>query len=236
MKVSMRFTRPRWIAWFWFLSAFTTCVVLGSWQVKRLDWKQGLAAQIEQAKMQAPLTQLPVDEAALTPLEFRMMRISGRWLKDKEFHLFPRWYQGKQGYWVIAPLMLNDRRILLVNRGWIPLEKKEPKTRPETAVRGYATVQGMLRIGADRHYLTPKNSPEKNIWFGRDIAAMASAGEFAPVIPAMLDRVGTQDAAALPVPSNGTITLRNDHLSYIITWYGIALGILVIFLSYHRKK
>ncbi len=54
--------------------------------------------------------------------------------------------------------------------------------------------------------------------------------------PAMLDIVGEQDIKHLPVPSNGTIRLRNDHLSYVITWYGIALGILVIFLVYHRKK
>jgi surfeit locus 1 family protein len=80
------------------------------------------------------------------------------------------------------------------------------------------------------------HQPEKNIWFGRDVAAMADSAKITNVIPVMVDIVGEQDAKRLPVPSDGTIRLRNDHLSYIITWYGIALGILVIFVVYHRKK
>ena len=232
----MRYLRPRPLAWFWFLSAFITCLALGTWQVKRLAWKEGLVTAIEAARAQPSLTQLPSDEAALAALEFRMVEIAGRFKSDAEYHLFPRWYEGKQGYWILAPLTLADGRVLLINRGWVPLEKKEPQTRPETKLRGRAVIQGILRVGADRHYFTPKNSVEKNIWFGRDIAAMAAAHGFTHVVPAMLDRVGTQDVKRLPVPSDGTITLRNDHLSYIITWYGIALGILVIFIVYHRKK
>jgi surfeit locus 1 family protein len=56
------------------------------------------------------------------------------------------------------------------------------------------------------------------------------------VLPAMVDAVGPQDTAKLPVPSDGDIKVYNEHLSYIITWYLIALGILVIFILAHRKK
>ena len=231
----MCFTRPRPIAWFWFLAAFSTCLVLGTWQVKRLIWKEGLIAAIEKANHEAPITTLPADATALNALEFRHVILTGQWVKNVEYHLFPRWYQGNQGYWIITPLTLRDRRTILINRGWVPLEKKDPATRPETLVRGSARVEGILRLGGERNYFTPESSSTKNIWFARDIEAMAASKQLQNILPVMVDRVGTQSVDALPVPSDGTITLRNDHLSYIITWYGIALGILTIFLLYHRK-
>jgi surfeit locus 1 family protein len=232
----MRFTRPRPLAIFWFISAFGTTMALGTWQVARLHWKEALVSTIEQAKTHAPLTALPKDEAAFAALDFYPVALSGTWQRDIEYHLAPRFYRGKLGYWVVAPLRLNDGRTVLVNRGWIPTAKKDIATRRDTVVRGYAKVTGLLRTGAERNYFTPKNAVDQNIWFGRDIAEMAAQHALKNVVPAMVDQVGGQDVNHLPVPSDGTIRLRNDHLSYIITWYGIAAGIAVIFLSYHRKK
>jgi surfeit locus 1 family protein len=230
------FIRPRPIAWFFFLLAFGTCLALGTWQVQRLAWKQGLIAAIADANSKAPLTALPSDEAALTALQFHKVTLKGTWRGDVEFHLTPRYWRDKFGYAIISPFTLNDGRTLLVNRGWIPAKKKALSERPETAVKGKATLSGLIRVGAERSYFSPHNQPEKNIWFGRDTADMAAYAKLNNTVPAMLDLVGTQDAEKLPVPSDGTIRLKNDHLSYIFTWYGIALGILVIFVVYHRKK
>jgi cytochrome oxidase assembly protein ShyY1 len=140
------------------------------------------------------------------------------------------------GYAIVTPFTLADGRTVLINRGWVPAKKKEIATRPETRVKGRATITGMVRVGAERGYFSPNNQPEKNIWFGRDITEMAAFAKLDKVVPAMVDFIGVQDSKKLPVPSDGTIRLRNDHLSYIITWYGIAFGILVIFVLYHRKK
>ena len=231
-----RFNRPRPVAWFFFLLGFGLCVAAGTWQVNRLEWKQGLIAQIAAANAQAPLAALPTDDAALATLQFRKVKLSGSWAKNTEFHLTPRYFRDQFGYWIITPFTLADGRIVLVNRGWIPGKKKLPETRPETAVRGRATITGMVRVGPERSAFTPISQPEKNIWFGRDIAQMAEFAKLANIVPVMVDIVGEQDVKHLPIPSDGTIRLRNDHLSYILTWYGIALGILVIFLVYHRKK
>jgi len=232
----MTFIRPRPVAWLFFLAAFGTTIALGTWQVKRMEWKEGLIAEIESAKEQPPVTTIPTDTVELASKNFYPVKASGTWIGDREFHVSPRFFNGKLGYFVITPLALADGRTLLVNRGWIPAALKNPKSRPETHVRGRATLTGLLRVGDDRNGLTPENSPDKNIWFGRDAALMGEYAELPNTIPAMLDIVGEQDAQNLPVPSDGTIRLRNDHLSYIITWYGIALGILAIFLIYHRKK
>ncbi len=230
------FVRPRPVAWFFFLLAFGTCMALGSWQVERLKWKEGVIAALAEANRGDVLTALPVNAEELAALQFRKITLSGTWRGDTEFHLAPRYFKDKFGYHVVTPFVLADDRVVLVNRGWVPASKKDPATRPQTQVKGRATIQGLVRIGAERSYFSPRNQPEKNIWFGRDSDAMAASAGLTNLVPAMVDIVGTQDLKALPIPSDGTIRLRNDHLSYILTWYGIALGILVIFLVYHHKK
>lgn len=229
------FVKPRPVAWFFFVLALATTVGLGTWQVKRLQWKEGLIAEINDARGRAPITELPNDPETLAAADFFPVEVDGTWLPH-EFHVSPRFYQGKLGYFVVTPLALPDGRTLMVNRGWIPAKLKNPESRPETAVSGKVHITGMVRVGDDRNGLTPDNNPEENIWFGRDAAAMGAYAKLPDTIPAMVDLVGTQDATQLPVPSDGTIKLRNDHLSYVITWYGIALGILTIFVLYHRKK
>ncbi len=230
------FNRPSLIAWFFFIGAMVTTIGLGTWQVERLAWKEGLIARIEAAKHEAPLTTMPETEAELQAKNFYPVAISGHWVKGQEFDITPRFFNSTLGYFIITPLMLDDGRTLLVNRGWVPTKQKDPATRPGTGVQGRATVHGMIRYGNERSWFTPKNSPERNVWFGRDIDAMAEFGKLPNPVPAMVDVVGTQDINQLPVPSDGAIRLRNDHLSYIITWYGIAAGILLIFILSHRKK
>lgn len=249
-----RFHRPSPIAWFFFIFAFGTTLALGSWQVQRLNWKKNLIAQIESTRHNAPKNGLPADGAALTAMQFVPVRVKGVWVSDVEFHLAPRYLNDQFGYALISPLTLADGRTLLVNRGWIPAAKKDPKTRPETRVKGSATVEGLVRVGAERSYFTPVSQPDKNIWFGRDIADMAAFAHLKNIVPVMVDRVAAalpakpdgkkptpaQLAAsahpALPIPSDGTIRVRNDHMGYILTWYGIAAGILVIFVAYHLRK
>ena len=228
----MTFVKPRPIAWFFFIAAFMTTLALGTWQVKRLAWKEGLIAAIEAGKSQPPLAGLPRDEAALPALEFRQVRVSGTWVNGLEFHISPRFFKGQLGYSVLSPLKLTDGRVVLVNRGWIPQAEKNTRSKPS----GAATLTGIVRLGPERGAMTPPNQPEKNIWFGRDVAAMAEYAKLSSVLPLTVDRVGEQDIKKLPVPSDGTIRLRNDHLSYVITWYGLSIAMVVIFALYHRKK
>lgn len=235
------FTRPRPVAWLFFIAALGFTVAAGTWQVNRLAWKQGLIAELAEAKTHAPREGLPKDDAELAALQFYPVKMRGTWMGDVEFHITPRYIHDQFGYWIISPLKLYDGRTVLVNRGWIPGKKKLLETRPETRARGTANLTGLIRVGAERNYFTPINQPEKNIWFGRDIVEMAAHANLKNVIPAMVDvtTITPQDGTKeliLPVASDGVIRLRNDHLSYIITWYGIAFGVLVIFLVYHRKK
>lgn len=236
--MTRRYIRPTPLAWFFFLGAFITTVGLGTWQVQRLQWKEGLIAQIEDARQNAPLTasDLPSDETELKEKNFWPVKLTGTWNHEIEYHLAPRYYKSQLGYHIVQPLILSDKRVVLINRGWVPTAKKDIETRPRSIGAGRATVTGLLRVGSERNPFTPENQPEKNVWFGRDVQQMADFYALKNVLPAMVDAVGEQDVTKLPVPSDGAIKLRNDHLSYIITWYLIALGILIIFIVAHRKK
>lgn len=230
------YTKPTLLAWFFFLGGIITTVSLGIWQVQRLEQKTALIARIEAAAQAKPSADIPRDDAALAALEFHRARLQGTWVEDTEFHVAARYFKGENGYHIFAPLALADGRTALVNRGWVPTKQKEIAMRPESVVRGKADVVAMVRIGADRNFFTPISQPEKNMWFGRDVAQMQKAAGLKNVIPATFDVVGAQDAKTLPVPFAGEIKLRNDHLSYIITWFGIALGMVIIFVLSHRKK
>lgn len=231
-----RFTRPRPVAWLFFLSGFALMMVFGSWQLERLAWKNDLLSRIARSAEAAPVTALPADDAALAALEFHTAELKGQYLPEHVFHVTPRYWRNQLGYQLFTPFRLEDGRIVLVNRGWVGAKQKDPETRPGSEPdEAQTTVTGLIRLNADRSRFTPISQPEKNLWFARDIALMAEHAGLGEVLPLSIDRVGEQDAAQLPVPSDGQVRLRNDHLQYAITWFAIGFGMLVIFLVYHYK-
>lgn len=231
----MAFAKPRPIPLLFFISAMIVTIGLGTWQIQRLHWKQGIIDSIEKAKVEEPLATLPPNET-IAAHEFARVKLSGWWEKDIEFHVTPRYFKDKLGYHIFAPLRLKDGRTVMVNRGWVPADHKDISKRPESKAEGHTSLVGMIRVGADRNTFTPPSQVEKNVWFGRDVEQMGQAAKLKNVAPVSVDLIGTQDAQILPVPFDGEIKLYNQHLSYIITWYGIALGVLVIFLVYHYKR
>lgn len=234
MSLSDHFHRPKFIPLIMSLGAVVLLFGLGIWQLQRLEWKEGLIAHITQANASAPLTDLPSTLPELQDKQFYRVSLDGEYLPSPEFHIAARYFQDRLGYAVLNPFRLTDGRLVLVNRGWIPAQAKEAANHP-AAPEGAAHVDAIIRTSNERNYFTPQNQPERNIWFGRDVAEMATFSGLA-LEPPTLDLVGPQDASSLPVPSDGVIALRNDHLHYAIIWFSIGVGVLVISLLYHRKK
>lgn len=230
------YKRAGFLAWAIFILGLVTTISLGTWQVKRLFWKEALIAKIEAAQSAAPLTEIPDNIEELATLEFHPFTLQGSWFENIEFHLAARYWHSKLGYHIFQPLQLADGRIAIINRGWVPAENKEIETRPDSRAMGEAHFNATLRIGADRNYFTPPNQPEKNVFFGRDVLEMAQqAGlDISRVIPASFDMIDTSGSIDLPIANTAKIKLRNDHLSYIITWYLLALALIVIFVRYLR--
>ncbi len=237
----MAFSPPRPLSWFFFLLVLGMLLALGSWQVQRLQWKEGLIAELETANALEPHDWVSLDAEAPLPL-FQRFVLKGQFAEGVEYHVTPRHYKGALGYHVFVPFTLADGNIVMVNRGWVPFKQKEPASRPGSdAPKGAVTLTAQLREGAEHSRFTPDSQPAKNIWFGRDIAGMKRSMTDFPHADRLrddmsFDVVGEEEDAVLPVPSDGKVTLRNDHLQYAITWFSLAFIWIIVFTVYHHRK
>jgi surfeit locus 1 family protein len=215
--------------------AFLALFGLGSWQVQRLQWKTALIAEREE-RVSAPAIDPPAAGADIAAVEFRHVRLAGHFLHDKEMYLAARSMNGNIGYHVVTPIQSADGAITLFDRGWIPLDKKEPESRGEGQIAGEVAVEGLIRSDGRKGWFVPDNQPDKNFWFFVDIPAMAAHAGLANVRPFFVEAGPAPNPGGLPIGGQSRIELPNNHLSYAITWYSLALALVVIYLIYHRVK
>lgn len=232
------FVRPKPIPFILSFGGILFMLTLGVWQLDRLAWKEDLIARIDTAAKEAPLTQLPSTPEALQDKHFYSVELTGYYMNQPEFDIAARYFNSKLGYSILTPFIIDEGpdtgKIVLVNRGWIPAALKDDASARKAITDEKITIRGRIRLSNERNRFTPQNQPERNVWFGRDVADMAAFSQL-QFEPLTLDITGVQDPAILPVPSDETVQLRNDHLGYAITWFGIGIGMLVITLLYHRK-
>nr|WP_210273833.1 SURF1 family protein [Rhizobium sp. WYCCWR 11146] len=223
------------------LIALAILISLGTWQVERLHWKEGLIADIaaRQAASPVPLADIEAMAAAGGDIEYRKVTAAGRYINNKERHFFATW-RGQTGYYIYTPLELADGRILFVNRGFVPFDNKEPETRMQGQLTDQQTVTGLARekLPGKPSWIVPDNDVAKNIFYWKDLDVMAeSVGlEKANVIPFFVDADSTPNPAGLPIGGVTQVDLPNDHLQYAFTWYGLAAVLLVVVaISWFRK-
>jgi surfeit locus 1 family protein len=217
--------------------AFMTLLGLGTWQVERLFWKEELIAQRHAAVTAAPID-LPASLEAARLLEYHRMRVTGRLANDRELYLGATSPDGRAGYQVITPLRFADGRSVLVNRGFIPQDRKAPESRTAGELEGEVTVTGLLRLPplGKPHWFIPANNAERNYWLYVDVPAMAAAAHLDRVLPFYIDADATPNPGGLPVGGQTPLDLPNDHLQYAFTWYALAAGLAVIYILFIRRR
>jgi surfeit locus 1 family protein len=216
--------------------ALISLVVLGTWQVHRLQWKQDLIDKLQSRSVASPVLP-PAEGADLEAFEFRRVRVTGAYRLDRELYLVGRSLIGAPGFHIMTPLEPDDGTMaVLVDRGWVPFEGRDPARRPGGQIAGPVTVNGIVRLQKPKGYFVPDNQPARNSWYFVDVAAMSKTAGVAL-------RPGyyiVSDAVALPggFPKGGQwrLDLPNDHLQYAITWYSLAVALLVIYILYHRQN
>ncbi len=191
------------------LAGAAVLVSLGVWQVQRLTWKQGILAQIEARIDAAPVA---IPDTPSPDDRFLAVQVTGTLVEPALRVLVSTRDQGA-GYRLINAMETDGRRIML-DRGYI---KNDLPTPP--APQGEVTVTGNLHWPEERDSYTPENDRAANIWFARDLDAMAAALNTAPVLLVARDLPGDTGVTPLPV---GTEGIPNDHLGYAIQWFGLA--------------
>lgn len=217
------------------LAALAILLGLGTWQLQRKAWKEGLLAEIAARTTAAPIA---LDEAlrrwqAGEDLEYARARVAGRFLHDKErFYYAP----GKEGpgFHIYTPLETSGGVIVLVNRGFVPDRFKDRSQRRDGLPTGATEVTGLLRASGRTGWFTPANDVAANLWFWRDLAGMAESAfgtDAKRVAPFFLDEEA-HGANAWPRGGVTRLELPNRHLEYALTWYGLALGLIGVYSAF----
>jgi len=209
---------------------------LGVWQLYRLQWKEALIAERTE-RTAAPPIALPGPDADLSEVEYRHVAVIGEFLHAKETFLGARSLNGNAGYHLVTPLRLADGRVLLVDRGWIPLERKSPDKRAEGEVTGQVPVDGVIRLAGSQSWLMPDNRPDLNFFFWADLPAIAKLTGLANVETRFFLEAGPEkNPGGFPIGGQTRIDLPNDHLQYAITWFALAAALFVIYVLYRREQ
>ncbi|HWA68787.1 MAG TPA: SURF1 family protein [Rhizomicrobium sp.] len=209
---------------------------LGVWQLERLQWKLALIARVDGHMRAAPL---PLDQVmAMAPDEaqYRRVTLQGRFDHAHENYVFTTDAQGAPVYHVLTPLKTGDGRILMVDRGEVPKDLLDPASRKAGDVSGAVRVTGVWRVPDPPGAFTPAPDHGKHIWYARDLADMARADGVALAAPVAIEVDATPNPGGWPKGGQTVVTFRNQHLSYAVTWFGLAAGLLGIWLAYHISR
>lgn len=207
---------------------------LGIWQLQRLEWKLGIIARVE-SRMKAPAEPLPPPviwpALAAGDYEYKRVRLHGTFEHDKEVYVFRASGAGAQGpgFHVLTPLRLANGGHVLVNRGFVPEALRDAAKRAAGQIAGETSLTGYLRKPEDRNRFTPADKPADRLWYTRDPSAMAGALKLANVAPFVVDADATPNPGGWPRGGATIVSIRNDHLSYALTWFGLAATLLAIY-------
>ncbi|WP_208984949.1 SURF1 family protein [Stappia sp. TSB10GB4] len=234
---------------------FCALMALGTWQVMRLQWKLALIERVEERLGLAPVD-LPgpqawagLDEDAW---DYRPVRLSGRFLDGEVYYYLaltePRGPLGGPGYLVYAPFRTDAGPVVMVNRGFVPEARRLPESRPGSeppgsevsgAVSGEVEITGLWRRDERGNMFTLDADPKTRVWFVREAPKMAaSLGiDDAPLAPFSVDlRAEATPEGGLPQAGETIVSFRNNHLQYAVTWYGLGLVLIGVFIAFARSE
>jgi surfeit locus 1 family protein len=229
---------------FFTLIAGGILIGLGLWQLERLHWKEDLIARIE-ARSSLPPQPLPpsAEWSALTrdDYDYRHVEAEGTFEYDKEalvFHGpgFSRIGISTPGYLVLTPLRLESGAYVIVNRGFVPESLKDKAARPEGEITGKVKVTGLMRPPEARNAFTPPDDPAAGRYFTRDPAVIAAHFGLSGMAPFSIDADDTPVPGGWPKGGTTEIVIPNNHLSYAVTWFGLAAGLFAVFAAFAWKR
>lgn len=221
-------------------AVFVGFVLLGNWQVRRYHLKLGIARDIAM-RVHAPPVDPPGPAGWPRVLagheQYLHVKLHGRFIGSQTLvhGSSPKGY----GYWVMAPLRTDRGFIVLVNRGYVAPATSGTSPQANIALPdGEVTIAGLLRPTEPHGGFLRRNRPEKNLWYSRDVAAIAASDHLPAdqVAPYYVDADAT-DESGPPYAGLANVHIYNHSLGYAVTWYLLALGTLLalgILIREHR--
>jgi surfeit locus 1 family protein len=208
---------------------------LGTWQLERLQWKLALIATVNSHMAAAPLALDTISAMKPDNAQYRRVTVTGRFDHAREAYVFTT-DQGAAVYHVLTPLRTDDGKVLMVDRGEVPKEKLAPATRAAGNGDGETQVTGVWRVPDPPGAFTPPPDTEKRIWFARDLVAIAAADHLRLAAPVVIEADATPNPGGWPRGGQTVVNFRNQHLSYAVTWFGLAVCLLGVWMAYHISR
>ena len=206
---------------------------LGTWQLDRLQWKNKLIAERQSFLNDVPM-QFNGDIAQLNGLMWRPVLVSGIYEHNKELYLAARSMRGNVGFHVLTPFRLSNGKSFLINRGWVPREKKLPSTRVKANIQDKIEVIGIINPGFKKGPFSPKNDAAKNVWLYVDFEEMSKVINI-DLEEFVVDAKGNGEGG-FPIGSQTRVTLPNDHLQYAVTWYLLSITLVMVWFFWNKKR
>jgi surfeit locus 1 family protein len=211
------------------LAMLAVLLGLGTWQVQRLHWKTAILARIAHAEAAPPIP-LPA-----TPEPYTKVAVTGQLRADLSAQYAAEVRDTRDGpqmgTFLIQPLERPDAPPLLVERGWVPQKRRTPIAQPD----GRTTIAGYIHPAESPGLFSAKDDPAARIFYTLDPAAIGAALGLPHVAPFILIALGPAPPELWPDPAKHLPQPPNNHLSYAITWYGLALALVVIFVVWARR-
>lgn len=226
------------------LLAFAVLVALGTWQIQRKAWKEELIAALTERLAQPPVAlPLPNTWANLNQAtdEYRRVKFTATYDNSKEALVYAAASSFRpditgRGYWAFTPARLPAGAYVMVNRGFVPETQKEAASRPDGQIAGPIEIVGVMRWPDPHSWFSPADDPAHNLWFARDPRAIAGAKGIGAAAPFYVEQESPVPPGGLPEPGRLVPQLRNQHLGYALTWYGLALVLAATFAAWALKS
>ena len=209
---------------FVFFSIILFCS-LGTWQIYRLQWKVDLISEINNG-----LNSEPVFYSNTNIKNYQKVKFSGIFDFAKQIYLYSLNNKGKPGYDIITPLKINSNEILLINRGWIQKDRKGNRNINKVESNSY---EGILKKITKPNPFKPDNDIENNIWYSLKLTDLEDFTGYKLNNFVLFLQNNQNNLVENKIVSPD---LPNNHLKYALTWYSVALSILLYFLYFRKKQ
>ena len=209
---------------------------LGVWQVERKAWKENLIATLN-ARLAEPPADLPPRTAwkglKADGHEWRRVTFPAEFIPGQEALVYTAGSPFRPdvkgpGYWVLAPARLAGGSVVVIDRGFVPLDRKDAAS--HAAPKNLIDIVGVMRWPEQSGTFTPGADVKENVWYARDLKAIAAAKRWSDVAPFYIEQEAPVPPGGLPKPGRLVVNLPNNHLQYVITWFGLALGLAGVYV------
>ncbi|MCW9033067.1 MAG: SURF1 family protein [Alphaproteobacteria bacterium] len=207
---------------------------LGSWQLINYNWQDKVITFSSERLQKEPV---PLKDDMGRPWEyaFNIVKVKGTFLHDKELFVTSKVHEGKLGFDLITPLKLETGTILFVDRGWIPLDKKEASERELSRQNGMVEVVGAVMAPAHRGLFRPANDPLNGKWYGVDPRLMAQSLSIEKFRPFYLQAGPFPNPGGLPIGGYTPFQKSDRSLIFAIAWFVMAFGVLIVIAERVRR-